>query len=76
MDRCRWLSREPSWQLLKTVRLSALPPLWGQDTPSASSYYRALARMLQNGLNTATEFETLRNDVRFADLLRQLDSET
>ena len=34
-----------------------------------------LARMLQNGLATDCEFETLRKGARFEDILRQLDTE-
>ncbi len=53
-------------------------PLW-EPTPqtrSDPSYYRALSRMLQNELKTDPEFETLRDDPRFEDILRQLAAES
>ena len=50
-------------------------PLWGRDAPLDPSYYSTLARMLQSDLNRDPGFETLRGNVRFQELLRQLDPE-
>lgn len=50
-------------------------PLWGAVPQPGTDYYRTLTRMLQNDLRADPKFQVLRQDPRFADILRQLGSE-
>ena len=51
-------------------------PLWSTVPQPGDSYYRTLARMLQNDLRTDPKFQALSRDPAFADILRQLNPET
>ena len=48
-------------------------PLWGAAAPPGESYYRTLARMLQNDLRADPKFQTLRENSQFKGLLVQLE---
>ena len=50
-------------------------PLWGATPQPGDSYYRTLARMLQNGLRTDSKFQALQNIPTFTEILHQLDPE-
>lgn len=48
-------------------------PLWGTVPPPADAYNQSLGRMLRNSLRTDPNFQVLRDDPRFLDILRLLD---
>ena len=50
-------------------------PLWGATPQPGDSYYRTLARMLQNDLRTDSKFQALQNIPTFTKILHQLDPE-
>ena len=52
-----------------------LHPLWGATPQPGDSYYRTLARMLQNDLRTDSKFQALQNIPTFTKILHQLDPE-
>jgi len=70
LDRLQEVARE----LREEVQYSH--PLWSAAPQPSASYYPTLGRMLQNELMADPKFQSLREDPRFEELLRQLVPET